>query len=202
MKTLYLTLTVLLLLLISEKQLLANTITSTSEGGPWNEKETWVQNVIPTAEDDVVITSYVTLIAGPYSSRHYYANNLTVNEGGTIFRPITGGHNVLNVEGTLTNYGTIMDEGSYFDIKLSGDFVNHGVFSPRGLTFYASTLTLDMTTEISSVNIYFDSNVTEVSALSDLHFSSCNVRLNSSNQLTELDMSHHTLTIYLSFFTM
>jgi hypothetical protein len=126
----------LLVSLVEMPDAMSATITSTLQGGKWLEPSTWVGNVVPTQNDDVVITSAVTANGQSYTSTNYQMRNLTVNAGGKIIREKnSGGLSYLTISGNLVNNGEIVDYNDYFDVDLLGNLVNNGVLKPRNLTF-------------------------------------------------------------------
>ncbi len=126
----------LLVSLVEMPDAMSATITSTLQGGKWLEPSTWVGNVVPTQNDDVVITSTVTANGQSYTSTNYQMRNLTVNAGGKIIREKnSGGLSYLTISGNLVNNGEIVDYNDYFDVDLLGNLVNNGVLKPRNLTF-------------------------------------------------------------------
>ncbi|OQX73940.1 MAG: hypothetical protein B6D61_12030 [Bacteroidetes bacterium 4484_249] len=84
----------------------ADTFTSISLGGNWNNPGTWDQVAVPTASDDVII-------AGPgmvYINEDWLeCNNLTVNGPGILTSPDWVNVKWCWIDGNITNNGTIRD---------------------------------------------------------------------------------------------
>ena len=155
----------------------AKTITSTPQGGKWGDKTTWVGGIVPTENDDVVITSLVITNGGLYSSTAYLTNNLTVNTGGTILREGdgSGGYVILNIGGNLINNGEIIDLKAYFDIKLYGGLENNGILKPRTIYLNGSDIFLSSSKPIESTNFIINNTVSSITANSDLWFKNSRV---------------------------
>lgn len=123
-----------LLLIIIIQVTNASTITSKSSGGEWKEPSTWTSNIVPSENDDVIITSTVTVNGGSYSTKNFYAKNVTIESGGKILREKVGGYSKLHVFGNIINYGGIIDEADYFDVTVEGNIESYSDFQPRALT--------------------------------------------------------------------
>jgi uncharacterized membrane protein len=119
---------VLMGLFIAHGGAFAQTITSTASGGNWESTGTWVGGVIPSASSDVVIAGPVGFATGS----GYQCRDLTVNSGGSLFNR-TGyawPDQILTVNGTVTNNGTIRNEGGIgLILKVKGSFTNNGTWT-------------------------------------------------------------------------
>ncbi len=100
------------------------TIESTSSGGNWNDTLTWVGYTIPGQNDDVIIKGTVSVTSGAT------CNNLTINEGNVLQNGGGLGWVVLNINGNITNNGTIQNNPTANElwINIGGDVVNNGVW--------------------------------------------------------------------------
>jgi len=100
----------------------AETVESTPVGGPWHLGATWVGGTVPLAGDDVVLEGPVT-VDGPTSCA-----NLDLSSGGRV----AGGSptpTTLEVNGTITNAGTIENGVQIFTIKVGSDLNNDGIWT-------------------------------------------------------------------------
>ncbi len=113
----------------------AATIHSSEQGGLWNYNSTWVGEVIPTENDDVVIDSRVDV----RYQQEEYARNVSITQNGMLLAQYNYGtlhaHNVHNegvvkrinlyIDGVLENDGEINTSS----IRFSGETLhNTGVF--------------------------------------------------------------------------
>jgi hypothetical protein len=100
---------------------IAATRISTSSGGSWNSKSTWIEGIIPLATDDVIIATSGTgfvMVDGLIS-----CSNLTIQIKGRL--KILG-TNTLNISGNVTMPGHHSGFSSEFDI-------NEGTLNVMGL---------------------------------------------------------------------
>lgn len=171
----------------------AATISSTPQGGIWGEKSTWVNAVVPTENDDVVITSVVTFGNVSYTTRTYKMNNLTIMPGGRIEREKEGaGKFNLEIHGTLLNNGDLIDYTDYFDLNLYGNLENNGIFKPRYLYFLNEKQTISGTKPNSASQIKLQMKDDYITASSDLSFLNCDI---SGNTNKGLDMKNFKLSL-------
>jgi hypothetical protein len=73
----------------------------------WADAANWCSGAVPTASDNVVITS--SAVHMPVISSSVTCNNLTINAGATLVTTAAG---TLNIAGTLTNTGTMTNNGT------------------------------------------------------------------------------------------
>ncbi len=188
----YRIITLVTMLIMSSFGLQSAVINSTEEGGSWKEETTWVGGEMPTTEDDVIINGTVITNGGSYSTSNFYANNLTITEGGRILREGegSGGYTILHVAGNLVNNGELIDLADWLDLKVSGNLINNGVLKPRTITMLGSNVVLNTIQPIESGT--FRINVTDgsVKAVTDLKFKNCYVTSENDNyiELGEYDL--------------
>lgn len=159
-------------------------ITSTAQGGLWDDKTTWIGGVLPKATDNVIITSVVTTGDTYYSSTTFKMVNLTINSGGKLLREKErAGRYVLEISGNLINNGEIIDYKDYFDIYLYGNLVNNGVFKPRLVYLEGKNQQISTTKpiECKTLNLSMDDN--DAIASSNLQFKNCYIPANGTKTL-------------------
>jgi len=202
----YLKITVLftIILICGNSFLQAKTITTTSLGGLWEDATTWIGEIVPTKNDDVVITSEVTTGNVYYSSRTLEANNLTINEGGKIIREADRvGYYSMEIHGNLENNGEIIDYLDYFDIRVHGNIVNNGILKPRYLTLNGENQHISATKPISPKTFFLRMTDQQAFAASDLHFHNSDVQGDSGKKLDmksfKLKLSADSIT-YSSYY--
>lgn len=98
----------------------AATIESTANGGNWSVPSTWIEGIIPTETDDVVINGQVSIDSNKIIS------SLLIEETGTISSNSTQANRNIQVNGDLTNNGQIETRIS---INSHGNFFNNGSMS-------------------------------------------------------------------------
>ena len=92
--------------MISVQSATENSITSTAQGGRWNDPATWIGGVVPGKSDDVIIDGPVGLL---YT---HECNNLTINKGDTLYT-VSSGSNNLKVYGNIVNNGAVILKSDY-----------------------------------------------------------------------------------------
>lgn len=125
----------------------SQTITSTTAGGLFNDTKTWVENIVPTENNDVIINGPVILGAGT-------VRNLTVNSSGSLEDECCNGR-IIRVRGDFTNYGTIKDVYGGVDVEVEGNVRNYGKLLQNNLKFIGThTKYLQSSTVISCKTIW------------------------------------------------
>lgn len=175
---------------------LAADITSTAKGGLWDDKSTWIGGILPTDKDNVFITSVVTTGHSYYTSTTIKMVNLTVNAGGKIIREKDKvGRYLLEVSGNLINNGEIIDYKDFFDISLTGNLTNNGIFKPRFLDMVGSNQKISGSSAIEPRQINLNMKDEFVLAASDLIFKNCQVRSGISSTSKKLNMNKFSLSL-------
>lgn len=108
-------LTIISFLLISN-QSYALTIHSTQTGDVWEDKRTWVEGIIPTKDDHVVINAEVLLRSEKEVS------SIHINSSGSLHSS-SSWQRKLKVEQRFENHGLV---GSNVPLSLSSDLINTG----------------------------------------------------------------------------
>jgi len=108
---------------------IAQTISSKTTGGHWNDVNTWVGGVIPGETNDVIIN-------GPIIIGTTVCNNLTINSGGSIADECCAGRSIT-IKGNLINYGTVMNTPGQggVQVNVEGNVTNNGLLLQNGLQF-------------------------------------------------------------------
>ncbi len=111
----------------------AQSITSTTAGGPWNSATTWVGGVVPKASNDVIINGTVKL------NGDFTCNNLTVNASCSFMNEY-GWNPTFTVNGKITNNGSVVKnpDGYSFYMNVAGDVENNGNWFPSQTKFAGS----------------------------------------------------------------
>ncbi|MBS1904934.1 MAG: T9SS type A sorting domain-containing protein [Bacteroidetes bacterium] len=124
----------LVIISILATTLRAQTITSKSTGGNWEDASTWVGNTVPTATNDVVIAGTVSVTSSASTCR-----NLTVNSGSFLQNGGGLGWVTFVVRGNIVNNGTIRNNPVNYVLVLDlrGDVTNNGVWQPSN-TYFAT----------------------------------------------------------------
>ncbi len=102
-----------------------STITSTTAGGNWTNKTTWVGGVVPTASNHVSVTGIVYVDASPS------VQNLTVNSGAELYNQNMS-NATLTVNGNVLNNGVISNRPSTsyrLSLIVKGNIDNNGTWS-------------------------------------------------------------------------
>ncbi|MCB0807375.1 MAG: hypothetical protein KDC05_16400, partial [Bacteroidales bacterium] len=125
MNTINMKTTFLAILLIAFSVSYADTMHSTAAGGNWHDPATWEENLVPGADDDVVIAGPGEVLV--YNSGHE-CNNLII-QSGALLRNRNSAHRILDVRGDVINLGTITNAGSWdFTLRIEGDIENYGIW--------------------------------------------------------------------------
>jgi len=97
-------------------------IKTTANGGKWNDAATWEGGQIPSAGDDVEITSTVEIIGD------CVCRNLTVNTNAILTKPYSNSNSaLLVVAANLQNFGTISNLSPIeIEITVKGNTTNNG----------------------------------------------------------------------------
>lgn len=131
-----------LLLLISTNNI-AQTITSTTQGGEWGSSATWIGGIVPGLNNDVVINATVSVSVG------VTVRSITISDTGAL-------QNAYNTRPTVTTTSFFINNGiiqvipgyySGFYLATSGNITNNGIWAPQWTTFTGPN-----TKEISSAN--------------------------------------------------
>lgn len=177
-----------IILMVTPLLILSQTITSTTNGGHWNNASTWIGGVVPNKNNDVVINGLVVI-------SNQECNNLTVNANGVIEDEPSAGRTLV-IYGNLTNHGTIRigngNSGVTLDIR--GHLYNYGNLINRSIVFGgAGTQQITSTKKISCYSISKFPNGT-IQAMSNLEIDSVTaVDLNGGDIL---NMGSYKLTKY------
>ncbi|MDO8952522.1 MAG: hypothetical protein Q7U86_07845, partial [Draconibacterium sp.] len=191
--SIFITLTAILL---TGKMAKAADITSTTQGGKWSDKTTWIGGNVPTQTDNVIITSTVTANGQSYTTTNYPMKNLTVNKGGKIIREKnSGGMSYLTISGNLVNNGEIIDYNDYFDIRLSGNLVNNGILKPRYLSFTGQKQQISGSGSTEAAKVYLNMEDEFLEAKSDIHFKNAYVGSSVSQTAKKLNMNNFILNL-------
>lgn len=139
------------LFLISAICLNAQTITSKSSGGAWNNSETWIGNSVPGENNDVVIDGPVSVTSATG------CRNITINSGGILQNGGGYGWLALQINGICTNNGIIRNnpDGNLFQIVVWGNVNNNGIWTCHETFFPVK----NFQTISQGSGKYFDSNV-------------------------------------------
>jgi hypothetical protein len=106
----------------------ALTIQSGPGGGDWSEPTTWIDEVVPTAVDDVIIDGPV-LVDGSVSCNH-----LSINSIGSMFSDDSGTRSI-EIFGNVENLGSVGDGYYGLNMTLHGDLDNEGSWENDQITF-------------------------------------------------------------------
>lgn len=180
------------------------TIESSSGGGIWENSTTWIGNVVPDENDDVIINGTVSM------TKSNSCNSITVSQG-AIFQ--NGGDEfswvILTVNGKIINNGTIRDnpEGYRLWLSLAGDIENNGIWTPEYTHLVSETV--QNITQNHSVEFggSFQKHSSETTAASSFALVAQSDLILNMNQFDgqgskdgeyfwgTLDMNNHNLTI-------
>ena len=109
-----------IVLIVAASFATADTITSTPAGGHWSLATTWVDGLVPGDYDDVILVGPV-MVTGTEA-----CNSLIVEVSGSVSGGFSGPNNTLQVAGSVTNGGTIVDSIAPFFLEVGGDLYNAG----------------------------------------------------------------------------
>ena len=156
-------------------------IHSTTAGGSWNDPYTWVGEIVPGADDDVVIN-------GPVNTNGNLCNDLTITSNGVLNNTLNDA--TLYVGGNIINEGTICDYAYYFYLNLAGDITNNGTWTNR-VTYLTGTephsLSQNGNGEFNGYEFNVEEGTGQVNVLSDFNFKNTRILLNGG--IIELDNS-------------
>ena len=156
-------------------------IHSTTAGGSWNDPNTWVEEIVPGADDDVVIN-------GPVNTNGNLCNDLTITSNGVLNNTFNDA--TLYVGGNIINEGTICNYAYYFYLNVGGDITNNGTWTNR-ITYLTGTelhsLSQNGDAEFSGYEFNVEEGTGQVNVLSDFNFKNTRILLNGG--IIELDNS-------------
>ena len=110
---------------------IADVITSTPTGGPWQVGGTWMGGIVPDGNDDVVIQGPV-VVQGSAACL-----TLDVRAAGSLRSGSSP--SVLVAGGTITNAGTVADGPLSFRIEIGGDLTNQAQWTNQQTSFTGAT---------------------------------------------------------------
>ncbi|MBI9071545.1 MAG: T9SS type A sorting domain-containing protein [Melioribacteraceae bacterium] len=192
-----------LIALIISNNISAQTITSTSAGGNWENTGSWIGGVIPGENNDVVITSTISA-----TSSNSKCKNLTVSSG-AVFQNGGGlGWVTPVIYGNIINEGTIRNnpDGNELWLHIYGDVHNNGTWINSQTHF--SSLEEQIISQGSGKK--FETSITRssssgrgngiIKAASDITFA-CTVNLQRENyEWSILDMNGFKLNLEGEFY--
>ena len=108
------------LLLIMAISSQAQTITSTSAGGNWDNPATWVGGNIPSASNDVVIAGPVRVTTGAQ------CRNITINSGADLANAYYS--YTLRINGNIVNNGRVFNSYYSLTTEVTGNITNNGLW--------------------------------------------------------------------------
>ncbi len=168
-----------LLLLCIVVSLSSQAIHSTVYGGEWHHNATWVGGIVPSASDDVVINGPVYLT---YTAT---CNNLEITEPYGVINNTSLGYMTLNVNGSLTNHGTVRNNplGFTLTVYVGGDLLNYGTFTP--VTLYlngsgAQTISFGEDHPFGGQYLYRTVSAEPIILLDDFYASNCTIHWGNS----------------------
>ncbi|MCX6159103.1 MAG: hypothetical protein NTY74_14075 [Ignavibacteriae bacterium] len=164
-----------------------NTITSTTTGGNWDNPLTWVGNVVPGANDDVIIDGLVNVTGNS-------CNNITINSGDTLQNRLLFNCNndwfTLTVNGNITNNGIIKNydvfvcngwgntERDKLILNVKGNITNNGIWVPEVTNITGNTTQTITSTQdkVYQGSFYLQDSTITVAAGTDLRFFSLDMQ--------------------------
>ena len=120
--------------------ILNSNIESKLTGGNWNDTNSWVGNVIPTANDNVIINGIVSVT---YNAD---CNNISITDTLQNVQEGSGSYRTLTVNGNIINNGLIQSVGCYgcyypdaLRLDVKGDMTNNGIWQPAETRLIGNT---------------------------------------------------------------
>lgn len=175
-------------------------IHSTSTGGYWNDRNTWVGGTIPGSSNDVIIEGPVILAsASGYTILTEYCNNLTITETGSLKNGDYGGGSgiyPLEVSGNVVNNGTVtLGPNDLLKIYISGDLENNNIWMPYMTEFRTSNNhNLSLKAGKSFGSRIFNNGSPSFTALTDMLFT-CDFIGEGNYNRENFYLNGHTLNI-------
>ncbi|MDD3144653.1 MAG: M15 family metallopeptidase [Candidatus Gracilibacteria bacterium] len=138
----------------------AATIQSISTGGSWYDTNSWINGIIPSENDEIIINGNITdavnikfsdliINSGGYltgyssgGGDHSFTGNIIINNGGTL------SYNFLYLNGTIINNGSFTN--SYY-LYFNGNIENNGIFDVDINTLKDGSINIYGTSRINSV---------------------------------------------------
>ncbi len=120
---------ILIIILSTCSVAIADTITSTTEGGFWHDHGTWVGDIVPGPGDAAVLDGPVSL------SGVGECVSLVVTSSGSMAGASSGSDNLLKVHGPVQNHGEVNRGPIRLDFEIFGDLHSSG-------TWYSSFIIL------------------------------------------------------------
>jgi hypothetical protein len=153
----------------------ASTITSTLNGGPWNEATTWIEGVVPGSNDTAIVQGPVIIgSVVVYEIFHSYGGWVIVEQSGSLVPHEYGGglgtfH--LYVEHDITNNGIIYNGEEYLHLLIKGNIMNNGIWEPHE-TFLSGTTNQNISLGEGAVfgGFWTLNNPVSITALSDIRY--------------------------------
>lgn len=167
---------------------------STTAGGPWNQPSTWVGNVVPGPNENVVLVGPVTV------EGLTFCHNLSIQAGGSLQAQSNIQPYMFYASGDIWNQGTIDGENWQFPLKftIGGNLFNDGTWRSYDVIFN-DTLTHILRsgpgTEFSPTIVHGDSATIE----SDQDLFLDNVELHARKVILEPDnFTFQPTTLYFT----
>lgn len=191
MSKIHLYLCLMIFILIGVVDANAQTITSTTNGGNWNNAATWIGGVVPGAGSDVVINGPVDATNGAV------CHNITINAG-VVLQNVNAAA-TLTINGHVLNNGDIRlnPSGMPFTLHILGNITNNGVWQPHTTRLTGSgiqTLAQASGRSFEGTEFQVADTLGVIAAASDLTFRT-KTRFVSSGHWATFDLQHHALTL-------
>jgi len=154
-------------------------IESAPGGGVWDNGNSWIGNIVPNPNDDVLITSNIVLNVD--ASCH----NLTISSSGLIQNSY-GDHRQFTINGNLSNAGFIKNNTNYYlYVRVCGNMENSGNIINRQISFSGSeNQYLTNSGSLSPTYIIDENSASSVILLSNV---------GTNNSIIDMNMSHLVL---------
>ncbi|RLD57905.1 MAG: hypothetical protein DRJ05_08935, partial [Bacteroidetes bacterium] len=155
----------------------ADTFHSTTVGGDWTDLDTWEENAVPSASDDVIITSSSTVYVDINNAECY---NITVETGATL-RNKNNQSRILFIYGDIINNGIVTTPNSSLTLNIYGNIDNNGVWSNYSTNFTglgSHTITQGAGYKFSGEDFNAADTTGQITALSDITFDKTDIDLN------------------------